>query len=193
MELFFDTETTGLPLFKEEPTHPNQPDVIQLGAILSDAEHIYTQLSCVIDPSDLNPEWKMHPKAAEAHGISDEIIRTTGLRSEETLNVFINMVERADLIVCHNVSFDKKLIMIALHRLDRVDHYNFFRNGAFYCTMNNSTNLCKLPGKFGYKWPKLMELYQFLFNETFEGAHDALEDVRATRRCFYEMQRRGLV
>lgn len=30
-------------------------------------------------------------------------------------------------------------------------------------------------------------VHRFLFNEDFEGAHDALSDVRATRRCYYEM------
>jgi hypothetical protein len=63
-----------------------------------------------------------------------------------------------------------------------------------FCTMEKSTNLVKLPGKYGkYKWPKLVELYKFLFNEELTGAHDALVDILATRRCYYELLKRGIV
>ena len=192
MELFFDTETTGLPLFKEQHDHPGQPDVIQLAAILSDADKIYAQLVCIIDPSVVNSSWSIHPKAEEVHGISKAIVSQVGLDAEYTYGLFLSMAENADTFVCHNTSFDKKLIMTALHRLEDADGLQTINNGQYFCTMMKSTNLCKLPGKFGYKWPKLSELHQFLFGEGFEGAHDALEDVKATRRCYYELKRRGL-
>jgi DNA polymerase III epsilon subunit-like protein len=38
-----------------------------------------------------------------------------------------------------------------------------------------------------WKHFKLTELYLKLFNEPFEKAHDALEDVYATARCYYIM------
>jgi len=57
--------------------------------------------------------------------------------------------------------------------------------------MKNSTNLCKIPRPGGgLKWPKLQELYFFLFGETFVGAHDAAYDVKATRKCYYEIIKR---
>ncbi|WP_182340872.1 hypothetical protein [Comamonas koreensis] len=36
LALAYDTETTGLPLFKEPSEHPDQPHIVQLGAILVD-------------------------------------------------------------------------------------------------------------------------------------------------------------
>lgn len=36
--LFFDTETTGLPLFKEPSEDPRQPHIVQLGACLVDLD-----------------------------------------------------------------------------------------------------------------------------------------------------------
>ncbi len=71
MELFFDTETTGLPLFKEPATHPGQPDVIQLAAVLSTEDEIVDTLKYLINPSDINPGWKMNPFAEAAHCIND--------------------------------------------------------------------------------------------------------------------------
>jgi len=57
--------------------------------------------------------------------------------------------------------------------------------------MLKTTSLCKLPNKYGngYKWPKLSELHNFLFNEDFADAHDALGDIRATIKCFFELKR----
>lgn len=195
MELFFDTETTGLPLFKEPATHPKQPDVIQLACILSDEETIYASLCCILNPSDINEDWSIHPMAAAAHGISEEIIRTTGIDTKSALDLFLALLDIADTLVCHNVTFDKKLIMGAMFKAGYgIDHHRKLEEGNYYCTMTKSTDLCKIPKKngYGYKWPKLMELYKFLFNEEFEGAHDALADVKATRRCYYELKRRGL-
>jgi DNA polymerase-3 subunit epsilon len=59
--------------------------------------------------------------------------------------------------------------------------------------MDRATNFCALPGPYGYKWPKLTELHQKLFNCSFDGAHDALADITATARCFWEMRKRGLI
>jgi len=194
MELFFDTETTGLPLFKEPATHPNQPDVIQLAAILSDENKIYASLNVLLNPSDINASWKMNPFAFAAHGISEETIRATGINTETALNLFLGLVELSDTLVCHNTSFDQKLVAGAMYKC----HYPYedlikIEGGIYYCTMKSSTTLCGLKNKNGApKWPKLTELYEFLFGETFENQHDALADVMATRRCYYELKRRGL-
>ena len=40
---------------------------------------------------------------------------------------------------------------------------------------------------------KLMELYRILFNEEFTGAHDAMADVTATMKCFFELKKRGVM
>ena len=36
--LFYDTETTGLPLWSQPSEHPDQPRVVQLAALLCDEE-----------------------------------------------------------------------------------------------------------------------------------------------------------
>ena len=57
------------------------------------------------------------------------------------------------------------------------------------CTMQSATNHCRIPGPYGYKWPKLDELHRKLFNEPLAGAHRALVDVRACARCYFELRR----
>jgi DNA polymerase III epsilon subunit-like protein len=59
--------------------------------------------------------------------------------------------------------------------------------------MQSSTDFCRLPGRYGFKWPTLQELHGILFGEPMEGAHRALSDVRACARCYGELKRKGLV
>jgi DNA polymerase-3 subunit epsilon len=62
--------------------------------------------------------------------------------------------------------------------------------------MNNKdiTAFCDLKNKKGApKKPKLEELYEILFLEPMPNAHNAMADAAATRRCFYELQSRGII
>ena len=102
---------------------------------------------------------------------------------------FVKAIASADLIVAHNISFDYPVVNCELirlgidSRLSEVDHF---------CTMMSTVELCKIPGVSGYKWPKLQELYRFLFNAEFSDAHSALADANATADCFIELSKRNL-
>ena len=56
-----------------------------------------------------------------------------------------------------------------------------------------SKKYCNLKGGFGggLKMPKLIEMYEILFNEKFSDAHDASHDVNATAKCFFELAKKG--
>jgi len=191
MELFFDTETSGLYKFKLPPTDPSQPWVVQFGAILSDRNFIYHEVNLVIKADGRSIE----PGAEQIHCISAEISENIGLPEYTVCSLFMVLVEMANTLVCHNFDFDSGLMQALAHRVEQSHNVEYedwlkvrLKGSSFYCTMKSSTELCKLPGRYGfYKWPKLQELHKFLFGEEFEDAHDALADVRATRRCYYEM------
>ncbi|MEI7596759.1 MAG: hypothetical protein WCK02_13495 [Bacteroidota bacterium] len=59
--------------------------------------------------------------------------------------------------------------------------------------MNASTNYCRIPGPYGFKWPKLSELHVKLFGVDFEEAHNAAADINATAKCFWAMREKGLI
>jgi len=59
--------------------------------------------------------------------------------------------------------------------------------------MERSTDHCKIPGSYGYKWPSLSELYFILFDRDFEEAHDAVVDVKACAECFFRLKNEGII
>ena len=187
--IFFDTETTGVPRNYKAPTTDtdNWPRLVQLGWILMDdggnklAQHDY-----IIRPDG----FEIPADAARVHGITTEKALEEGRDLTEVIDEFMADFDKATFIVGHNISFDQNIVGAELVRLHRPDVMTSKRT---YCTMQAGTNFCKIPGKYGYKWPKLMELYVKLFGHDFEGAHNAMSDIDATQECFWEMRKRGLI
>ncbi len=66
-------------------------------------------------------------------------------------------------------------------------------NGNKICTMEKTTIFCAIDGPYGYKWPKLSELYYKLFRTGFKEAHNAAIDITATAKCFWELKRLGKI
>lgn len=189
MYLFFDTETTGLPKnFKAPVTDLNNwPRMIQIAWILCDNEGNRIETADFI----IKPENFIIPKAAErVHGISTEKALAEGKDLEKVLIQFNNLVDEAGFIVAHNISFDEKILGAELLRKNIKSEFAQKRK---LCTMLASTNYCKLPGRYGYKWPKLSELHIKLFGEDFDEAHNALMDINATEKCFWKMREIGLI
>lgn len=189
MYLFFDTETTGLPKNWKAPVTDldNWPRMVQIAWILCDdnGNRIET------DDYIIRPEnFEIPQDASRVHGITTEKALREGTDLSQVLNKFNELVEKADYIVAHNISFDEKILGAELLRKNIPSNFNRKRK---LCTMESSTEYCQLPGPYGYKWPKLSELHIKLFGEDFEEAHDASVDINATEKCFWEMRKIGLI
>lgn len=186
MRLFFDTESSGLP--KHKDYKQKQPWVVQLAMILSTEDKIYAETSLIIRSEKRNIE----KGALNVHGINTNTSDNCGISEGTACFVFLELMLNCDEIVCHNVKFDRLLVAHMLHSNGFSSKAEFLFGYDSYCTMNNGVDICKIPrprGR-GLKWPTLQELHMQLFGEGFEGAHDALADVKATRRCYYKMKRR---
>ena len=199
MILFFDTETTGLPNGKLAPSDPKQPAILQLAAILSTSDgEILRSMSTLVQCGTK----QIHPKAFEAHGITSLTANTEGITQLEAFTQFAALVDEAEAMAAHNYDFDFNLIKIMAHTLhaelgeeEILLDFDDMVELPFYCTMKRTIDYCKLPfpsGRKGWKYPKLQELYWFLFQEELLGSHDALTDVKATHRCFFELKQRGI-
>jgi DNA polymerase III epsilon subunit-like protein len=175
--LFYDTETTGLCNRKQAYTHESQPRLVQLAAVLVDESFVErSSISLIVRPGIPIPA-----EAAGVHGISDDTVKNFGVTSAAAVNVFVSMLSRAKLQVAHNIAFDFLVMSAAFHRAWESP----LPDVPKFCTMNSMIDHCKLPGMYGdYKWPKLQEAHVHCFGAEFDGAHDALTDVRACMRVF---------
>lgn len=189
MLLFFDTETTGLPRNWKAPVTDvnNWPRLVQLAFLLYDREgNRVAERSYIIKPEG----FKIPADAARIHGITTETALNDGKELRSVLEEFREFADRSNYLIAHNMSFDEKIIGAELLRT-RMSECILEKNKI--CTMKSTTDFCKLTGPYGYKWPSLPELHYKLFRSTFEEAHDALVDINATARCFWELKKLGKI
>ena len=187
--LFFDTETTGLPIDYYTPTYQTKlwPRLVQLSWITTDEDcNILSQNDFIIYPDGFT----IPSDASKLHGITTDIAKEKGKPLKEVMDKFMEDFKAAKAIVGHNIDFDKKILSAELYRLKQKDIMNSKQS---LCTMKASTNFCKIPGPYGYKHPKLQELHKKLFGCEFKDAHNSMSDVTATLKCFKEMRRVGWI
>lgn len=187
--LFFDTETTGLPINYNAPSSDtnNWPRLVQLAWILTDQNGKRINKCNYI----IKPDGFMIPFAAsDVHGITTQRAQKEGVLSATALATFLMDFNKASYIVGHNIAFDKKIVGAELIRLGMKDTMD---SKKCFCTMQSSIDLCKIPSYngLGYKYPKLQELHKKLFGSEFDGAHNAMSDIEATEKCFWELRKRG--
>jgi len=188
-ELFFDVETTGLPPRKANPEAFEQYDscrVVSIAWVLRDENTVYSQRYSVTDPGI--PDETIG--ADFIHGISREVMDTYGNSLQEVLVHFMKDVKNSDKVIAHNLEFDKSVVSAELFRMGMSDDARQLMSFKNLCTMKSTTNLVRIKNSYGsFKWPKLEELYKFLFGHVFENAHHAMCDVDALVECYYRLRR----
>ncbi len=189
MYLFFDTETTGLPKNWKAPLTDlaNWPRLVQIAWLQYDSTGTrIVERDYIIKPQGFT----IPPDASRIHGITTERAIEEGVALRDVLEEFSGLIDQSNVLVAHNISFDEKIVGAEFLRENME---NRLLQADKICTMDVSTDYCKLPGKYGYKWPKLSELHFKLFNADFEEAHNASVDIDACAKCFWELKDRGII
>jgi DNA polymerase-3 subunit epsilon len=192
--LIFDVETTGL--MSERNASITQPDkwpyIVQLSYLIYDT--VFNRITIINDDIIRLPDTVvMSDICIGIHGITNEKSKENGVDIRYALIKFNECLRCADLIVGHNLSFDKRLIMVECIRNNMKQ--NFTVNGLRkneYCTMRNGIDICKIEaetftGKKYFKYPKLSELYFHYFKIIPDGLHNSKKDVLVTLRCYCMM------
>lgn len=192
--LFYDTETTGLPLWKEPSEHPDQPHLVQLGAqlVCLDTRKVIQQLDLIIRPEG----WEISEEVGAIHGITQELAMDVGISESIALEAFYELWRNSALRIGHNESFDARLIRIATKRYFDDEYQDEWKAGEAKCTQRLASPICALPptermkdvGRFHHKAPTLTEAYQHFFGVAFDGAHSAIADVAACRDVFFSIE-----
>jgi DNA polymerase-3 subunit epsilon len=183
--LFLDTETTGLADFNKRARDPSQPHMVQMAAILTDdtGKHL-EEHNVLIKPDG----WTIPKEASDVHGITNEVA-AIGIAEKLASEILLAMIRKSQLVVGHNIMFDKFIARIAMRRFKLITDEDdaAWKATPTFCTMREMTDVCKLPGKIAgkFKWPKLTEAYLVAFEKSFDGAHDALADLRACKEIYF--------
>ena len=183
---FFDTETTGKPQKNNEGVTV-WPRVTQLAYVSfnRDGKIVHKCESLIIPDGWEVPKEKFFID----NNMSTERCQAEGRPGQQVFEGFVQTIEQTSLLVAHNLNFDMPVMGAELKRYGLVSGHKPDK----FCTMLSTVDICKINGPRGYKWPKLEELHRFVFGCDFENAHDALSDVLATAKCFFELKKRGLI
>lgn len=195
--IVFDTETTGLPTdYNASFTDSSKwPHIIQLAYIVFD-----TETKEILDYSDkiikLDESVQISPESIAVHKITRERSENEGIPMNEALNCFLEWIKTIDIIIAHNISFDKKMVIVECCRNQINNGFCFYRNRKpikEFCTMKNSINICKIPainkktGQTYNKYPTLTELHTHLFGVAPKGTHNAIADVMICLRVYIKL------
>ncbi|PZM86698.1 MAG: hypothetical protein DLD55_05000, partial [candidate division SR1 bacterium] len=174
---FFDTETTGV--------NPNKDRIIQFGAIYGEYD-LYTEEFQELERINqyINIKGEIPYGASQVHGIYKRDLEGYGY-IEDYIDEFLLYMGKADYVIGHNVEFDKNMIIAEAKRLE---HTFDFGRVKWVDTMKPTTEFVN--GKGGRR-PKLIHLHEKLFGRGFDGAHDAMADIVATKDCFLALKKYG--
>ena len=185
--LFFDTETNGLPKFKQTP--PEWPAIVQVAwqtwdFPLSGVPVLHSAYSYIVKPSPLLL-WDLGSQAI--HSITKERALAEGTEPQEIWDAFASELVETNVLVAHNLAFDKSVVDAdAIRRAAAPFKWPTLQ----CCTMQSTKAYCRLPSLYSrpedpYKYPKLSELHALLFgNRQLIHFHNASVDVDCTVQCF---------
>jgi DNA polymerase III epsilon subunit-like protein len=185
MVIFFDTETSGLPRDWSAPAGDvaNWPRLVQIAWLCcDDSGQTLQSQQYLIKPQG----FKISKSAVDVHGITTARALRDGVDLAPVLTQFSVDLRTAGLVVAHNLDFDRRIVQAEFIRAGLSDA---FAGKQGRCTMKETAEFCKLPGKRGWKWPSLTELHCRLFGQPPEGVHGALADTEACQRCFFQLQK----
>jgi len=189
--LFLDTETTGLPEGKNISLYQTQkwPYVIQLSYIIFDTEvnEVVHTFDSVIK---LDDSVEISEKSISMHGVTRERSQTEGVNMKGALEELNNNLKTIDLVVGHNISFDKQIMIV---ENIRNNVFSLFPKKRLFCTMKEYKEYCDIKkerqdGTIYAKYPTLCELYEKLFGTKPDNLHNSYVDVLVCARCYMQKE-----
>ena len=189
--LVFDTETTGIVNFKLPADHADQPDIVEIAALMmTGPDTVVDELETLIQPDG----WSLSPELTALHGITDEMCDEQGVPIADAVTELVRLIDRADVVCGFNVDFDLKLVRGVCRRLGMDDRYLAIKRKKFDC-MQKCRPLCKIPptdkqmarGIKAFKTPSLKEAGEIMLGIDLSEAHQAMVDVRATAALYWKL------
>lgn len=191
MYFIFDVETKGLPL-----SVPNSkfrfPSYKALknydSARLQSISWIVANEQCqkvkqetfIIRPLDFCID--DNSKATQIHGITKDIAESQGIPFHTMYQHFYNDLCQCKTLVAHNIQFDISIMLSEMYRYNLQEGIDELLDKNRICTMKLGKYTCNMK-----KNPKLSELYQHLYSEDIQNAHDAEYDTLYCYKCLVKL------
>lgn len=177
-----DFETTGL-VDEKSTDFMRQPGIVQMGVLVLDKDFKEIgSLNTLINPEIAAGAWA--PKAIETHGIQPAQVRDAPTYMA-IHRQFSDLIRSSRYWVGYRTRFDRDVLWYQLMRygLER----NFPWPDQEIDVMRLATEHINAKGKRGALFNTLGAAYETVFGRGFEGAHDAMADVRATGELLAEL------
>lgn len=170
--LFFDLETTSLNLAEAK--------IVQICYIKGYFFENNFIEEKVVDKIIKPENYYIPSKTVEIHGISNEIAHQKGISFKLMADEMLKDIQDVKYLIGHNIiSYD---IPVLLNNLKNngydLDFKDYIIEDTIRIVMPYTDN----------KKIKLQDLYTYLFSKNFDGAHNALYDVKATKDCYQEIK-----
>jgi DNA polymerase-3 subunit epsilon len=183
--LVVDIETTGLPKdFNIDVNEINSlPRIVQIAWHFYDIdENLVESRNYIIKPDNFTIPFD----SEKIHGISTARAFIEGETLSFALARFFETINHSLYLIGHNLEFIEKVIESECIR-NKIAFYS--QPITKVCTMKGSVNYCKIPGKSGFNFPSLSELYKTIFGIDYRQTHDAQNDAKDCAQCFFFLKR----
>ena len=174
----FDFETSGLPKGRKPVTRETLSQYDTCRAVSLSAAR-FSSKGRLIDTFDamvLPTDFSISPGSVAIHGITEDMAKSKGLPFLQVFTDFMTFIgPRTKTIVAHNAKFDVSVLRSEMIRhdidLSLIDELNF------RCTLELYRERFLKPIRLGV-------LYEEIFGEQFENAHNSLADCIACGRVY---------
>ena len=177
--LIVDIETSGLPQNTANGTI--YPEIIQIAWVVTNKKGLVLKKNSFI----IETVFIKKNNYSSIVNIDFEVARKVMFPLQHALKKLTEDIKICDYVVTHNTEFD---LSILGHYYVKIYGTNPLLRKATICTMKSTVNYCKIPNNYGFKYPKLSELYEKLFDYQVKNSHNAEVDVLHTLKCFKKLK-----
>lgn len=180
----YDTETTGLPLYKEPSEDPSQPHIVQVGVrlVCLETRKLVASINLIVQPDG----WLIPQDTIEIHGITQDHALRVGVPEDLAVDAVYAMAAKADVRIGFNESYDARIMRIGLKRQGDEAAAEAFKAQPTFCVMRACQKV------LGGRQPNLAEAHRQLCGHPVEDAHTAMGDAISTENIYWALVERGL-
>lgn len=186
MQFIFDTETSGLPRnckYGKFPDYKRIEDydtarIVSISWIVCKGDDVVQQAYYVVKPDS----FEIGEESTKIHGITNEYASQHGVSIHKVFEEIEPWISCCTNFIGHNVGFDKNVLLSELYRYEKHSLLSKLRDKHFICTMRKGKEFMNF-----HKNPKLSELYEFLYHEPMENAHNAEADTYYCYKAYIKM------